>query len=160
MSETRRWLLLAVVICVLDQLTKQLASHHLHYGIPRAVLPHLNFTLLHNTGAAFSLFHDQPGWQRWFFSAIALVVGAGVVYWLTTLERGQRWAPLALALVLGGAAGNLIDRILLGHVVDFIQVYYQRWSFPAFNIADSAISIGAVMLILHQPRLRASEPAE
>ncbi|MGE0484815.1 MAG: signal peptidase II [Gammaproteobacteria bacterium] len=146
------WLGIAVVIAVLDQLTKSLASHFLSYGVPRAVVPGFNLTLLHNTGAAFSLFHDQPGWQRWFFIVIAVVVGGGVAWWLTRLEPGQRWAPLALALVLGGACGNLVDRVLLGYVVDFIQVYYQRWSWPAFNVADSAISVGAVMLILRGPR--------
>jgi signal peptidase II len=150
------WLGVAIVVAVLDQLTKGLASHHLDYGVPHAVLPGFNLTLLHNTGAAFSLFHDQAGWQRWFFIAIAVIVGGGVAWWLARLEPGQRWAPLALALVLGGACGNLVDRVLLGYVVDFIQVYYQRWSWPAFNIADSAISVGAVMLILRGPRQAAT----
>ena len=146
------WLGVAFLVAVLDQATKFLASSYLSYGVPRPVLPGFNLTLLHNTGAAFSLFHDQPGWQRWLFIAIAVVVGSGVAWWLTRLEPGQRWAPLALALVLGGACGNLVDRVLLGHVVDFIQVYYHQWSWPAFNVADSAISVGAVMLILRGPR--------
>lgn len=139
-------------MCVLDQLTKQLASVYLDYAVPQPVLPGFNLTLLHNTGAAFSLFHDQAGWQRWFFTAIAIVVSGAVVWWMASLQPGQRWAPLALALVLGGACGNLVDRVLLGYVVDFLQVYYASWSWPAFNLADSAISIGAVMLIVRGPR--------
>ncbi|MGR8919501.1 MAG: signal peptidase II [Gammaproteobacteria bacterium] len=146
------WLSLAVVVAVLDQATKLGASNLLEYGRPLPVLPGFNLTLLHNTGAAFSLFHDQPGWQRWLFSAIALVVGAVVVFWMSRLDGRERWAPLALALILGGAAGNLVDRLRLGYVVDFIQVYYAQWSWPAFNVADSAIVVGAVMLILRGPR--------
>lgn len=146
------WLALACLVCVVDQFTKQLATAALEYAVPRPVLPGFNLTLLHNTGAAFSLFHDQAGWQRWFFATIAIVVGAVVVWWLARLAPGQRWAPLALALVLGGACGNLVDRLLLGYVVDFIQVYYRDWYWPAFNVADSAISVGAVMLVLRGPR--------
>lgn len=146
------WLAVALGIAVLDQLTKHLASSHLDYAVPRPLLPGLNLTLLHNTGAAFSLFHDQSGWQRWFFAAVAVVIGTAIVYWLATLEAGQRWAPLALALILGGAVGNLVDRLYLGYVVDFIDVYYGRWSWPAFNLADSAICVGAAMLIIRGPR--------
>lgn len=154
------WLAVALAICVLDQLTKQLASAYLDYAIPQAVLPGFNLTLLHNTGAAFSLFHDQAGWQRWFFATIAVVVSAAVVWWMARLEPGQAWAPLALALVLGGACGNLVDRVLLGYVVDFVQIYYERWSWPAFNVADAAISVGAVMLIVRGPRPAAAVPQQ
>ncbi len=150
----RAWLGLALVVVVLDQATKLAAAAWLEYGVPLAVLPGFNLTLLHNTGAAFSLFHDQSGWQRWFFAGIALIVGIVVVLWLNRLDRRERWAPFALALILGGAAGNLIDRLYLGYVIDFIQIYYDRWAWPAFNVADSAISVGAVMLILRGPGAR------
>lgn len=148
----RPWLAFAVALCVADQALKLIATATLTYGIPLPVVPGLNLTLLHNTGAAFSLLDDASGWQRWFFAAIAVVVGGAVVWWLGSLAPGQRWAPLALALILGGAAGNLFDRIWLGYVVDFIQVYYDRWYWPAFNLADSAITVGAVMLIVRGPR--------
>lgn len=143
-----RWLALATVIVVLDQLTKFAAASSLTYGVPVAITPGFNLTLLYNTGAAFSLFDDQPGWQRWFFSSVAGVVSVGIVFWLRALDARQLWAPMALVLILGGAVGNLIDRIVLGYVVDFIQLYYKTWYWPAFNVADSAISIGALMLIV------------
>lgn len=153
------WLGVALVVAVLDQLTKGAASAWLDYGAPHPVVPGFNLTLLHNTGAAFSLLDDASGWQRWFFSGIAVLVGGVVVAWLATLERGQVWAASALAFILGGALGNLVDRLRLGHVVDFIQVYYERWYFPAFNLADAAISVGAVMLILYGPRPAARDTA-
>ncbi len=146
------WLALALVVALLDQATKGLARQALDYGVPRAVFPGFNLTLLYNTGAAFSLFDDGSGWQRWFFSGIACIVSVAMVIWLHRLERSERWAASALSLILGGAVGNLIDRLMHGYVVDFIQVYYLQHSFPAFNVADSAISIGAVMLILYGPR--------
>ncbi len=141
----RAWLALAVTVVGLDQLTKILASHWLIYAQPRAVLPGLNLTLLHNPGAAFSFLANEGGWQRWFFSALALGVSAYLVVLLraasSPVYRG------GLSLILGGALGNLIDRMRLGYVVDFIQVYYQTWRFPAFNLADSAITLGAALLI-------------
>ena len=152
----RFWLGLALGICLLDQGVKTLAGAYLTYGIPVPMLPGFNLTLLHNTGAAFSLLDDASGWQRWFFSGVAIVVGIGVAFWLSTMDASQRWAPLALALILGGAFGNLIDRLVLGYVVDFIDVYYDRWSWPAFNVADAAISVGAVMLIIRGPHSRTS----
>ncbi len=147
----RLWFALAVTLCVLDQLMKYFAGAHLTYGVPHPVMPGFNLTLLYNTGAAFSLFDDASGWQRWFFTGITVVIGVGIVFWLTTIGADERWAPAALALILGGALGNLIDRIYLGYVVDFIQIYYDRWSWPAFNLADSAICVGAVMLIVRGP---------
>ena len=142
------WLLLAAAICVLDQLTKLAATRYLDYGTPTAVMPSFNLTRLHNTGAAFSMLNDAAGWQRWLFSAIAVVVAGAVVGWLVRMDRSQRWEACALTFILGGALGNLIDRLRLGYVVDFIQVYFRAYSFPAFNIADSAITIGAVMMLL------------
>jgi signal peptidase II len=143
-----RWLWLSAVVVVLDQGSKWLASHSLTLYEPVPVMPMFNLTLMHNTGAAFSLLAGAGGWQRWFFVVLAIGVSIGIGVWLARLGRDQRWLAVALALVLGGALGNLWDRVVLGYVVDFIQVYYDRWYWPAFNIADSAISVGAVMLIV------------
>ena len=151
-----RWLALAGVVCALDQGTKWVATAQLAYAVPLKVGPGFNLTLLHNTGAAFSLLHHAGGWQRWLFTSIALVIAGVVVVWLGRLERRQRWAASALVLILGGAIGNLIDRVRLGYVVDFIEIYYRHWSWPAFNVADAAITVGALMLIL---RGTASVPA-
>lgn len=139
------WLSLSVV--VLDLYTKYLASTQLEYAIPVPVMPHFNFTLLHNTGAAFSFLAGQSGWQRWFFVILAIGVSIALVRWVYTLKN-DRWLAVALCLVLGGALGNLYDRIALGYVVDFLHFYWDNYHFPAFNIADSAISLGAAMLVL------------
>lgn len=153
------WFALAFGVCLLDQLTKFAASASLQYAVPHAVLPSFNLTLLHNTGAAFSMLHDAAGWQRWLFSGIAMLVTAGLSWWLVRMDRSDRLEVLALALILGGAVGNLVDRLRLGYVVDFIQVYYQQYSFPAFNIADSAISVGAFLLLLRSAGLGPRAPA-
>lgn len=143
------WLSLSVVVIALDQLTKQIALAMLTPYTPHAVVPgFLNWTLAFNTGAAFSFLHDAGGWQRWLFSALAIGVCAVLVVWLRRLPRGEWRTALPLALVIGGALGNLIDRVRLGRVTDFIEVYHQQWSWPAFNVADSAISVGAVLLIV------------
>jgi signal peptidase II len=142
-----KWLGLSLVVVVLDQITKFLADGQLTYAQPLAVIPSFNLTLLYNKGAAFSFLSDASGWQRWFFVTISLAASVLLVYWLRKLKPEQRLLALALALILGGAVGNLIDRLWLGYVVDFIQVYYADWYFPAFNIADSAISVGAALLI-------------
>lgn len=142
-----KWLWLSLLVIVLDQLTKYLASSMLGYYQPLAVMPMFNFTLMHNTGAAFSFLNDAGGWQRWFFTIIALGVSGFLGLWLKRLTAQEKLQAVALALILGGAIGNVIDRILLGYVIDFIDVYYANWHFPAFNIADSAISIGAALII-------------
>lgn len=159
-----RWLWLTAILVVLDQLTKQWASHVLEMYDAIEVMPMLNLYLAHNEGAAFSFLSSAGGWQRWFFTAIALVVSVVLVLWIKKLERHETWNAIGLALILSGALGNVIDRILFGYVIDFIQFYYAAQSclpgfspyrfaeqavciWPAFNIADSAISIGAVMLI-------------
>jgi signal peptidase II len=142
------WYLLALVVIVLDHLTKWLATHMLDYAQPVVLLPVLDLTLLHNRGAAFSFLSDAGGWQRWFFAAIALGVSGWIAWWLRTLPAGKAWLAMALALILGGALGNLIDRVLLGYVVDFISVHWGPHYFPAFNIADSAITVGAVMMVI------------
>ncbi|MGD9603024.1 MAG: signal peptidase II [Gammaproteobacteria bacterium] len=144
----RGWFALAVTLLVIDQATKFLAENWLTYNRPIPVLPSLNLTLLYNRGAAFSFLAGQDGWQRWLFSALAI----GVSLYLAALLRNPAPAPRAyragLALILGGAIGNLVDRVRLGHVVDFIQVYHDNWFFPAFNVADSGITVGAGLLIL------------
>ena len=147
-----KWIWLAIVVVILDQITKYVASTSLEMYQPIAVMPMFNWTLMHNTGAAFSFLADAGGWQRWFFAIIAVVVSVVIVLWIKRLEQHERWQAIALALILGGAIGNVIDRILLGYVVDFIQVYYQQWFWPAFNIADSAIFIGVGMIIIDSIR--------
>jgi signal peptidase II len=114
------------------------------------VIPDLfSWTLAYNTGAAFSFLAGQSGWQRWLFALIAIVVSVVLVVWLKRLKPSETWLAIALALVLGGALGNLVDRVLFGHVIDFILVHWQnRWYFPAFNLADSAITVGAIMLVI------------
>lgn len=139
---------LALVIILLDQWTKALASAELVYGVPQAVTFFFDLTLRHNPGAAFSFLSDAGGWQRWLFTGIALVVSAILIGWIYRLPDRDRLLGIALALVLGGAIGNVYDRIMLGYVVDFISVHWDRSYFPAFNIADSAISVGAVLLIV------------
>ncbi len=143
-----KWLWLSVVVIVLDQVTKYMVtdSLHLYQSIP--VLPSLNLVLAHNSGAAFSFLSDAGGWQRWFFTVIAIVVSIVIVVWITRLKQNELRLAVALSLVLGGAIGNVWDRIALGYVVDFIDVYYGEWHWPAFNVADSAICIGAVLLII------------
>ncbi len=147
-----KWLWVSVVVIGLDQLTKLWASSALDYAVPVAVIPYFNLTLLHNTGAAFSFLSEAGGWQRWFFALMALAVSTVILLWLKRLPSTKVWLAVALALVLGGALGNVWDRIYLGYVVDFIDLYYQGWHWPAFNIADSAISVGAVMLIIDSLR--------
>ncbi len=142
------WYLLALVVIVLDHLSKWMASSALEYGQPVVLLPVLDLTLLHNRGAAFSFLSDAGGWQRWFFAAIALGVSGWIAWWLRSLPAGKAWLAMALALILGGALGNLIDRVLLGYVVDFISVHWGPHYFPAFNIADSAITVGAAMMVI------------
>jgi signal peptidase II len=146
------WYLLAGCIVLFDQVTKALADRLLDYARPVEVLPVFDLTLLYNRGAAFSFLSDAGGWQRWFFTVIAVVVSGLITVWLARLERPNRWLQAGLALVLGGAVGNLVDRIAHGHVIDFISVHWQQNYFPAFNLADSAITVGAVLLIVDMIR--------
>ena len=143
-----QWLTLSFIVIALDQLTKAIVIHLLEPQVPHAVIPGLlNWTLAYNTGAAFSFLADQEGWQRWLFGVLAVGVSAMLTRWLAQTARADWRTALPLALVIGGALGNLIDRIRIGHVTDFIQVYYHEWAFPSFNVADSAISVGAVLLL-------------
>jgi signal peptidase II len=142
------WLVLSALVIALDQITKYFAIALLEPYTPHAVIPgFLNWTLAYNAGAAFSFLNDAGGWQRWLFTALAIAVSGVLVIWLRRTARGDWRTALPLALVIGGALGNLIDRVRFGHVTDFIEVYHQQWSWPAFNVADSAISVGAVLLI-------------
>lgn len=145
-----RWLWISVAVIALDLLTKWIALNQLQLHQQLPVIDGLfSFTLAYNPGAAFSFLASAGGWQRWFFTAIAVGVSAMLLVWLARLPTSKRLEPIALALILGGAVGNLYDRIMHGHVVDFILVHWQQsWFFPAFNIADSAITVGAALLIL------------
>ncbi|HYN77722.1 MAG TPA: signal peptidase II, partial [Lamprocystis sp. (in: g-proteobacteria)] len=150
----KHWLWLSLVVVLLDQATKWLAMATLQPFEVVELVPHLNLTLAFNTGAAFSFLAEAGGWQRWFFASIALGITGVLVAWLWRLRAHERALAVALTLIIGGAIGNLIDRVLLGHVVDFIQVYlpwiplavFNPW--PAFNLADSAISIGVILLLI------------
>lgn len=157
-ANTRRWIALAAAIVVVDQVTKAAIQSTLKPGEAIAILPILSIVLAFNTGAAFSFLAGGDGWQRWLFSGIA-VAAAVFILWL--IRQGGGRAYLAgLALILGGAIGNLVDRLLLGHVVDFILVHWRDWSYPAFNVADSAITIGAILLVVDSFRhRRADAPA-
>ncbi|WP_275627663.1 signal peptidase II [Pseudomonas sp. 273] len=144
------WLWITVLVLVLDQASKAYFEGTLSLYQQIVVIPDLfSWTLAYNTGAAFSFLADSSGWQRWLFALIAVVVSAVLLVWLKRLKPSDTWLAIALALMLGGALGNLYDRIVLGHVIDFILVHWQnRWYFPAFNLADSAITVGAIMLAL------------
>ncbi|SDX36792.1 signal peptidase II [Marinobacter mobilis] len=152
-----RWLWLAALVIALDLGTKAVASAMLSYGVPVPVMPLFNLTLLHNTGAAFSFLADAAGWQRWFFVVLALVVSVVLVGWLRGLGRNETWTAIAITLILGGALGNVYDRVMHGYVVDFLHFYWQDYHFPAFNLADTAITIGAGMLILDMFRKPSDE---
>jgi signal peptidase II len=148
-GQAAAWLVLSFFVVLADQVTKAyIARHFLEFEFTR-ILPVLDVTRLHNVGAAFSFLATESGWQRWVFIGLAVVVSAGIITWLFRLPRGAHVLLAAgLALVLGGALGNLIDRIRLGYVIDFIHFHWDRAYFPAFNVADSAITVGAACLLL------------
>lgn len=140
---------LAFGIFLIDQLSKYLSSHYLNMTDNIKVLPGFDLVLRHNTGAAFSFLAEASGWQRWFFVTIAIIMITIIVFWLGRLkENKDKWEALGLGFILGGALGNLMDRLVSGHVIDFILIYYKSWSWPAFNIADSAICIGVLLFLL------------
>lgn len=143
------WLFLSVLaIALLDQWSKYAASSLLQYGQPVEVLPVLNWTLLHNHGAAFSFLSDQGGWQRWFFTVVSGVASVGFSIWLWRLPKTAWLLRLSLMFIIAGALGNLYDRVLLGYVVDFISVHWQnQYFYPAFNVADMSITFGAVLML-------------
>jgi signal peptidase II len=141
-----RWLWLSAVVVVLDLATKALVTDAFHYGEVRPVTPFFNLVLVHNTGAAFSFLAQAGGWQRWFFTLVAVAISAALIWMLRKPGTGKLLS-FGLALVLGGALGNLHDRVTLGYVVDFIQVHAGGYYFPAFNGAESAITVGVALLI-------------
>ncbi|HEY4339144.1 MAG TPA: signal peptidase II [Steroidobacteraceae bacterium] len=144
-----RWLPLVVAVVALDQLSKAWIVNHVPYGGIRTLLPVLDITLRYNRGAAWSMLDSASGWQRWLFSGLAVVVGIGLLVWLRRIDgRAQKLLCLSLSLILAGALGNLIDRLLGGQVVDFILAHWHDAQFPAFNVADSAITVGAALMLL------------
>jgi len=142
------WLLLSVLIVVLDLWTKSIASESLTLYRPQELTSWLNLTLAHNYGAAFSFLSDAGGWQRWLFTGLAAAVTVVLVIWLFRLPAKEKLTAAALGLIIGGAIGNLADRVMHGYVVDFIDVHYRGWHWPAFNVADSAITCGVVLLLI------------
>ncbi len=144
----KRWLILSLIIILFDQLTKYIAVDIIPLYESIEVFPFFNWTLMYNEGAAFSFLSDQGGWQRWFLIILSSIVTAVLIIWLFRLLHDERSIAISLSLIIGGAIGNLIDRILLGHVVDFIHLHYQSYYWPAFNVADSAITIGVTIMIV------------
>ncbi len=142
-----RWLWLSVVVVILDQVSKFYITEYLTLNPPVELTSWLNLVLAHNTGAAFSFLGDAGGWQRWLFAALAGTVSIVLIVWILKLPKKDFWLACSLALILGGAVGNLIDRVRFGYVVDFIDFHIDTWHFATFNIADAAISVGAVMLL-------------
>jgi signal peptidase II len=145
------WLAVAAAVIVLDQVTKAMIVAAFRLGDARTLSPFFDIVRAHNRGAAFSFLNDASGWQRWFFVVLG-IVAAGFIVWLLRRHGGQRMFGWALALILGGALGNVIDRLVHGHVIDFVQVHWSQHYFPAFNVADSAITVGAALLILDEIR--------
>lgn len=143
------WLGLALIFLIADQFTKILILGYYQLGDSTVITSFFNIVRVHNTGAAFSFLADASGWQRWFFTGIG-VAAVGVILWMLKAHPGQKLFSFALACILGGAVGNVIDRVRYGYVVDFLDFYWGTWHFPAFNIADSAISVGAACLILDE----------
>ncbi|MFO1408484.1 MAG: signal peptidase II [Steroidobacteraceae bacterium] len=148
------WLWLSVAVVALDQASKFLVTRFFDLYERVEVLPVLDFTLLHNKGAAFSMLAGASGWQRWFFIGLAVAISVALVTWIWRAPRGDKLLPFALSLILGGAIGNAIDRVLHGYVVDFIHVHWNEAYFPAFNVADSAITVGAVLVLFDAFRER------
>lgn len=143
------WLGLALLILILDQFTKVMVTGYFQLGDSRTVTGFFNLVRVHNAGAAFSFLAGASGWQRWLFTGIG-VAAVLLILWMLRSHSGQRLFAFALSMILGGAIGNLVDRIAYGHVVDFLQFHYGGWYFPSFNVADSAITIGACSLILDE----------
>lgn len=142
------WLWLSALIIILDQISKLLALHFITFNQLIVITPFFNLVLAHNPGAAFSFLAQQGGWQGWLFGIIAILVSIFLIRWLYKLPGKQTWLAVAIALIIGGALGNLGDRIIHGYVIDFLDFHISNWHWPAFNLADSAISIGAVMLVI------------
>lgn len=142
-----RWLWLSIIVLIVDWVTKYYFNTHFWVDESTSVTSFLNFTLAYNRGAAFSFLNSQGGWQQWLFGVLAIVIVIGIIRWMQQLPKNKNWTAAALALVAGGAVGNLIDRVHYGYVIDFIDVHAGGWHWPVFNVADSAIVVGVIMLI-------------
>lgn len=142
-----KWLWLALLSLGLDQASKIAIDKTFQLYESIAIVPFFNFTYVHNTGAAFSFLSEAGGWQRWFFAALAIIMSTIMTIWLTRLKENETLLAVALSLILGGAIGNLVDRLAYGYVIDFLDVYYGTYHWPAFNIADSAITIGVALML-------------
>ncbi len=142
-----KWLGLSLFAILLDQGTKLAIANSMQLYQSIRIVPYFKLTYVHNTGAAFSFLSEAGGWQRWFFAGLALVISVVIAVWLARLKKHETLLAVALSLVLGGAIGNLIDRLAYGYVIDFLDVYYQTWHWPAFNIADSAITLGVILML-------------
>ncbi|AUM11968.1 signal peptidase II [Ketobacter alkanivorans] len=147
-----QWLWLSAVVVVLDQITKLAVDGSFEKYERLEILPFFNLTLAYNKGAAFSFLAGAGGWQRWFFTAIAVGVSVMLIVWLRKLPKTDWWSAISISMILGGALGNLYDRVVYGHVIDFLDFHWQGSHFPAFNVADSAITVGAAMMILEMFR--------
>jgi signal peptidase II len=147
-SPQLRWLWISLLVIILDQAAKQIAEAQLTPHQAVNLFPYFDWYLTYNTGAAFSFLANAGGWQRWLFTVIAIVISMFIVQWIRKLPSEDTLTAASLCLILGGAIGNLIDRVYLGHVIDYIQVWLGSYPFPAFNIADASISVGAALLIL------------
>ena len=145
------WLGIALVVVLLDQASKIMMSQFLLYGQSETITSYFNLMMVYNKGAAFSFLSDQPGWQRYFFTAVS-VIASLFILWMLRRNPTQRLFCWSLALILGGAIGNLIDRIAYGHVIDFLDFHVGGWHWPAFNVADSAITVGAILFVLDEFR--------
>lgn len=145
------WLGIAIIIVLLDQVTKITMSRLLVYGQSEVITPYFNLVMVYNQGAAFSFLANSGGWQRWFFSGLAFVVSL-VIIWMLWKNASQRLFCWSLSLILGGAVGNLIDRLIYGHVIDFLDFHIGTLHWPAFNVADSAITLGAALFVLDELR--------
>lgn len=143
-----RWLWVSFLALALDQASKIAVKSSMSLRESIEIMPFFNFTYVHNTGAAFSFLADAGGWQRWLFAGLALIISVAIGVWMSKLKQQEVLLAVALSLVLGGAVGNLIDRVSYGYVIDFLDVYYQSWHWPAFNIADSAICVGVFLMLL------------
>lgn len=142
-----QWLLISLIVIVLDLYSKHLVQQAFTLGNQQTITSFFDLVRYHNEGAAFSFLADAGGWQKWFFTAIAIGVSGLLLWWLKQCKREQVLLPVAFCLILSGAIGNVTDRLVYGYVIDFLHFYYQHWHFPAFNVADSAIFVGAVLLI-------------
>jgi signal peptidase II len=155
-----KWLWLSLLAVILDQASKLAIAGSMQLYQSIEIVPYFNLTYVHNTGAAFSFLSEAGGWQRWFFAGLALVISVVIAVWLARLKRHETLLAVALSLILGGAIGNLIDRLAYGYVIDFLDVYYQTWHWPAFNIADSAITLGVILMLVESFGLASSKESK